>query len=138
MFVSYVMVRVTRFEHATTASQTQSSTRLSYTRKTSGAPGVNRTPDLGLQNRCFTTRTNGAVTYLFLDSNVLIRLRIFDLSFARLVFPSMSFNCTKLSGPNLGLPVLVVIELLIVFSFLNWLRGLDLNQGWQRLMRPRW
>ena len=25
-----------------------------------GAPGVNRTPDLGLQNRCFTTRTNGA------------------------------------------------------------------------------
>jgi len=26
----------------------------------SGAPGVNRTPDLGLQNRCFTTRTNGA------------------------------------------------------------------------------
>ena len=27
------LVRVTRFEHATTASQTQSSTRLSYTRK---------------------------------------------------------------------------------------------------------
>ena len=25
-----------------------------------GAPGVNRTPDYGLQNRRFTTRTNGA------------------------------------------------------------------------------
>ena len=28
-----------------------------------GAPGVNRTPDLGLQNRCFTTRTNGAICW---------------------------------------------------------------------------
>ena len=28
-----------------------------------GALGVNRTPDLGLQNRCFTTRTNRAINY---------------------------------------------------------------------------
>lgn len=33
---------------------------LNYTENILGALGVNRTPDLGLQNRCFTTRTNRA------------------------------------------------------------------------------
>ena len=38
-----------------------------------GAPGVNRTPDYGLQNRRFTTRTNGAQIYLL--SSVLSSLK---------------------------------------------------------------
>ena len=42
-----------------TWSQTTNSTIKLHREKT-GAPGVNRTPDLGLQNRCFTTITNGA------------------------------------------------------------------------------
>ena len=62
-----LMVGVQGFEPWTPCSQSRCATRLRYT-PNCGAPGVNRTPDLGLQNRCFTTRTNGA--YLERDARI--------------------------------------------------------------------
>ena len=42
---------------------------------------------------------------------------------------------------SLGILPYALFKVSLVFDICipkNWLRGLDLNQGWQRLMRPRW
>ena len=52
--------------------------------------------------------------YLILASSILTRLNIFALSFGRLDFSNIVFNCSKFYGPNLVFPFFVSIGLAIL------------------------
>lgn len=89
------MVGVTRFEHATTASQTQSSTKLSYTPVVFGAEYQNRTDDRRLEICCFTIKL---IPHYFIEthccghrvpSGVVSRNQTFPIY---TVLPTMYFN----------------------------------------------